>query len=114
MAQVIDEMVVITWDDSLGRARAYEPKQGVALANRWNLEVEPEAGADNVGTIKSFEHRFNRHGISKIKARTDADTEFPLIVSKRSALVALLRGFCEYSSFIYSEETHVDVNRKYS
>lgn len=77
MAQVIDEMVVITWDDSLGRARAYEPKQGVALANRWNLEVEPEAGADNVGTIKSFEHRFNRHGISKIKARTDADTEFP-------------------------------------
>src|SRR5690625_1847758 len=77
MAQVIDEMVVITWDDSLGRARAYEPKQGVALANRWNLEVEPEAGADNVGTIKSFEHRFNRHGISKINARTDADTEFP-------------------------------------
>lgn len=77
MAKVIDEMVVITWDDSLGRARAYEPKQGVALANRWNLEVEPEAGADNVGTIKSFEHRFNRHGISKIKARTDADTEFP-------------------------------------
>lgn len=77
MAQIFDEMAVITRDDTWGRARVYEPKQGVTLANRWNLEVEPEAGADNVGTIKSFEHRFNRHGISKIKARTDADTEFP-------------------------------------